>query len=411
MDYISAKQAAEKWNTHVRVVQEHCKAGRIPGAKRLERAWMIPSDAEKPEDLRRTRRNSGQVSRQAETASAKGVQSAAKQSEPAYLTCVLLSAVIPMPKENPDAVLSTLPDDGQRSQYAAELAYLRGDFDAVKSYFAGVSKEDATYLCAADITICAAMATRDYTLFKQITQSVKKLEQHTRSSDTRLAASLVPVLAAVCMNAPHMAPTWLRNSDFTAFPIDARPMLVFMQIKYLQSMKEQNGMLAAAQTARNLYRREDAFTLVDIYLTCFCACAYYALGQMDQTQDYLHQSVELCADGGFVSPLGEYTTWVGGLLEIALKKSNPAFEQAVLAHIEGTLKNWLFFHNEYAKDNASLLLTTKEYQLAVLLKEGKTYEQAASQLCLSVGRIRNLVSVIYEKLGISKKADIKRFVY
>ena len=37
---------------HVRVVQELCKSGRIEGASRLGREWMIPEDAEKPADMR-----------------------------------------------------------------------------------------------------------------------------------------------------------------------------------------------------------------------------------------------------------------------------------------------------------------------------------------------------------------------
>ena len=52
MEYISSKQIAEKWNVHIRIVQQLCKNGRIKGASRLGREWMIPKDAEKPADMR-----------------------------------------------------------------------------------------------------------------------------------------------------------------------------------------------------------------------------------------------------------------------------------------------------------------------------------------------------------------------
>jgi len=54
MDYISAKDAAEKWNITIRQVQKLCAAGRVEGAQRLGngKVWIIPKDAEKPSDGR-----------------------------------------------------------------------------------------------------------------------------------------------------------------------------------------------------------------------------------------------------------------------------------------------------------------------------------------------------------------------
>jgi len=52
MEYIIVKQAAEKWDLKVRRVQQLCEEGRIPGAVRPARDWLIPKDAEKPIDGR-----------------------------------------------------------------------------------------------------------------------------------------------------------------------------------------------------------------------------------------------------------------------------------------------------------------------------------------------------------------------
>jgi hypothetical protein len=56
MDYLTTKQAAEKWHISPRRVQVLCEQGRIKGAVRLGWAWAIPKDAEKPEDARRRRK-------------------------------------------------------------------------------------------------------------------------------------------------------------------------------------------------------------------------------------------------------------------------------------------------------------------------------------------------------------------
>lgn len=52
MNYISVKQAAEKWNMSSRRVQTLCSQNRIEGAQRVGNVWTIPESAEKPDDAR-----------------------------------------------------------------------------------------------------------------------------------------------------------------------------------------------------------------------------------------------------------------------------------------------------------------------------------------------------------------------
>lgn len=53
--YMTAQQAAEKWGISDRRVRILCSEGKISGAVREGRGWMIPADAKKPEDGRFTR--------------------------------------------------------------------------------------------------------------------------------------------------------------------------------------------------------------------------------------------------------------------------------------------------------------------------------------------------------------------
>jgi len=52
MDYMSVREAADKWGVSVRWVQKLCEINRIEGVLRFGRAWMIPKDAKKPIDTR-----------------------------------------------------------------------------------------------------------------------------------------------------------------------------------------------------------------------------------------------------------------------------------------------------------------------------------------------------------------------
>ncbi|WP_333593973.1 DNA-binding protein [Anaerospora hongkongensis] len=53
MEYITAQEAADKWGITRRRVQILCSEGRIDGAIKMANLWVIPKEAEKPEDARK----------------------------------------------------------------------------------------------------------------------------------------------------------------------------------------------------------------------------------------------------------------------------------------------------------------------------------------------------------------------
>ena len=55
LQYITAREAAEKWNISQRRVSILCAENRIPNVAMLGNMWIIPRDAEKPDDARKTK--------------------------------------------------------------------------------------------------------------------------------------------------------------------------------------------------------------------------------------------------------------------------------------------------------------------------------------------------------------------
>ena len=53
LDWITPKQAAEKWGISDRRVQVLCANGQIEGAVKFGLVWLIPKNATKPEDGRK----------------------------------------------------------------------------------------------------------------------------------------------------------------------------------------------------------------------------------------------------------------------------------------------------------------------------------------------------------------------
>ena len=56
MDLLTTTQMAEKWEISRRRVTTLCREGRIEGAILRGNTWLIPEDAQKPDDIRRVRK-------------------------------------------------------------------------------------------------------------------------------------------------------------------------------------------------------------------------------------------------------------------------------------------------------------------------------------------------------------------
>lgn len=57
MEFMSAREAADKWGISQRRVAVLCSENRISNATMIGNMWVIPTTAEKPKDARSTRYN------------------------------------------------------------------------------------------------------------------------------------------------------------------------------------------------------------------------------------------------------------------------------------------------------------------------------------------------------------------
>lgn len=53
MDYMTLKEASEKWGVSARQINYYCSANRIEGAIKVATIWLIPKSANKPIDKRK----------------------------------------------------------------------------------------------------------------------------------------------------------------------------------------------------------------------------------------------------------------------------------------------------------------------------------------------------------------------
>lgn len=392
MEYLSVAQASQKWGISVRQVQRLLALSRVPRARKYGRSWMIPNDAEKPADPRREK----------------------KPPEPSLcsdLYQVIAATTVPMPGGCPDAILDTLGEERLRLQYEGELAYLRGDFARTMRCFQKTEGDDAARLRACPVAIAAAISLGDYRAYTQIDAYLKQCVQTNKGSAAAVFAELAQATAAVSVIAPDMAPDWLKEGDFSALMPQARPDALYLRAKYFHCVKRYEAMLAVTQTALAVCASQEGIMMQDIYLRVTCAVACQCLGYGEEARQHLLDAMRIGLPHGFVVPFAEVVTALGGLMEQCLEQAFPAYYDAVIGQWKQTWKNWIAFHNQFTKDHITLILSLREYHLALQVARRVPYAIIAKQHCISVGRLKNIMLEIYEKLFISSRDELSQYVF
>lgn len=389
MQYITAAEASMKWGVSPRQVQRMLADKRIRGAIKHGRVWLIPGNAEKPVDLRKE----------------------CNKNMPAPLsgTAALFAATaVPMPADNPDLILDTLHEERLCLLYAAELAYLRGDFVQTLHCYSRTEHDDAARLRICPAAIAAAISLGDYRTYTGIDMFLKNCIQGGRGEDIRAAAELALATAAVSVIAPGMAPEWLKAGELSALPPGTIPNALYLRAKYFNCLGRFEVMLAIAQTAISLCAARQGITPYDIYQRLMCAVACNGLERREHARRWLLEAMRLALPHGFITPFSEIVTSLGGLVEQCLEKEFPGYYHAVMEQWQRTWKNWITFHNQFTKDNITLILTLREYHIAVLAAHRIPYAKIARQHCISVGRLKNIMLDIYGKLLISGRKELAK---
>lgn len=384
--WMTAQQAAERWGVSLRYTQRLLAEGRVLNVKKYGRSWMIPSTAKKPSAPRQKQ----------------------LQEKSAVLSRFSLIWDSLLPGQELDIVLQTTTTAALRVQWLSEIAYLRGDFTLAKRFATDALANESLCICASLFSLLTAISTNDFALYSQIETSLQHLIATTGEPHVAILAETVLASAAVCMFAPAMVPDWLKEGDFSDLPEEALPFALYLQVKYLQNIADYPQMFAVAQTILTLGRGKGA--VMTIYLLLMCAAACVGLGKNDRARDYLQEALALGMPYGFITPFAENVYPLNGLIEDCIKQQYPYAYDALLTQWQYTWKNWAIFHNRFAQDNVTLLLTLREYRIATLAANHVPYAKIAQQECLSVGRVRNIIQEIYNKLFVRNRDELAALV-
>ena len=132
---------------------------------------------------------------------------------------------------------------------------------------------------------------------------------------------------------------------------------------------------------------------------------------MDEAARWCRAVVESAKPLGIILPFLGMVMGPKSAPERALSEGAPELLAKVKKLTNGYFRNLVKYHNRYTGDSVSEELRPREFFLAQSLKRGLRYKEIAERTGMSEGRVRNMISEIYDILHIGSAAEIGDLVW
>ena len=385
-EYMNVAAAAAQWGAHVRVVQTWCLAGRIEGARRLGRTWLIPIRATRPADRREKPRSVANPPQVAELSPATS------------LDCLGLGG------EN---LRAALPSGERQLLLSAELAKLRGDMVRSLDLAETIGRDSpwraGALLCLFGVAGACGDADR-------VLAALRELEALNAApglaGPDRVRVETARAVAAVSLYVREGLPDWLVRGDFSQVPEDCRQLALYAWAKHLHGAGETRQMLGVALAALASARGGVA----TLYLELMAVVALVALNRRDEAREHAARAVRSAMPQAFLVPFAEHLTPAGGVIEEVFRSEWPDGFSRLMADHNALWRGWATTRNAVLRGRLHLGLTARERQVALLVTESHTNEEIAARLDISPTSVKQHVRNILIKLGVRRRREIARFV-
>ena len=395
MDYITVREAAEKWNISLRLAQKLCTEGRIPGAQKFGSAWAIPADADKPEDLRRVKK------------------------EPAVSLPVQPQPFSMMPLMNTPfrpgqcrATVEAMADGPRKDMARAEYYYFSAQAEqavqATEPYL--TSPDLGLRLSACWVYGYANLTTGQIRNARRALETVRRTlaEGESLSADLRAAVSFVAAGAAVLLHLPLPEGLPSTRVFLPLLPPGLRAFALYVQAHALylrEDYAKSAGMVEAALTMG-----ADAYPISAIYLHLVAVMDYIRLRQLPQAQGHLLAAWALARPDDLIEGFGEHHGLMGGMLESTFKEKWPEDLRRILDVTYRFSWGWRRIHNPDTGHDVADNLTTTEFSVAMLTAQGWTGREIAAHMNISPNTVKRHLAKIKKKLGISTRNELKQYM-
>lgn len=434
MEFCSVREISVLWDVSERLVQRLCAEGRIEGAQKLSGSWIIPSDAQKPKNLRTTR-SDDQNFKEDEANTLKQHASNrnlyAQKNPPAEtpstsskdfprepLQSTILANLMPLMNTsftpgNCQNTINQFEDPDLRTIALAEYCYFSGKAEEAAQITGGFLSHENL---AIRLSACLIYAYANLPLGKinqarfALAEMQLELNAHKDSlpQENKAIEGFVTYAASVLLHLPlpkGLPPVEaflpLLPSGLRTFALYVHAHQLYLEGDYSRSL----GLVEAALMMDNA-----THPISEIYLRLVAVMDYMSLKRTEDARAHLLAAWDLARPDGLIEAFGEHHGLLGGMLESVIKKDWPEDFKKIIDITYRFSAGWRRVHNPVTQETIADNLTTTEFAVSMLAARKWTNKEISIHLDVSENTVKSYLASAFRKLGISRRQDLEQYM-
>jgi DNA-binding CsgD family transcriptional regulator len=389
-----------------RNIQILCASGKIEGATRFGRAWMIPKDANKPADGR--------------TKAKESADGSYDMFLPRKTPFLYMTDLYSVPGSADESIESLAYNHEAQTLFEAEIAYSRGEIDKVyeKANYL-LSKHSGFYaiISAGMLLALCAIWKGDLSMWRRAKVHIAEAP-YKNDMDRDIISFSITAVDSMLYNVSSF-PEWFKIGCFEPLHNDSLPAAKVYYAKYLYAAGyavATKELVVEGVEGLSLMRvipfaiepmisqaMADNSIIAEIYLRMTCAVIYHNSGNSNQAIRHIDKAISLALPDKLYGLLAEYCRTLGSLLELRLKNVDEAAWNEVKSLYEIYSKGWAKLSGSVRGRTILTTLTEREREIAKLAAFGMQYQEIAERVNMSLSGVKQSIKNISDKSGLSRK--------
>lgn len=397
MDYITAREAAEKWGVSERRINQYCAEGRIPGAERFGGAWAIPAGAEKPGDPRKQK-----------TQAAPPSAEKAPELFPGFMP--LMNT--PFRPGSCKEAIARMEAGPKKDIALAEYHYFSGQAEKAmqetEGYLTAAEGGIRLSACLLFAYACLSMGRIDHA--RNALGEIRRTLASSGETDpaARATEAFVAFAAAVLLHLPLPEEMPPAESFLPLLPPGLRAFALYVQAHalYLKGAYAHSAGIVEA----TLSMGASGYPIPAIYLHLIAVMDYMSLKQTERAEAHLLTAWEIARPDDLIEGFGEHHGLLGAMLEAVIKPGWPEDFKRIIDITYRFSAGWRRVHNPLTGHDVADDLTTTEFAIAMLAARDWTTQEIAQHLKISVNTVKTHISEAMRKLNVQNRKDLKQYM-
>lgn len=409
MDYQRIDEIAKKWGISTRRIQTLCAQGKIEGATRFGRVWMIPKDAGKPVDGR---------TKESRTDHADQIYS--DLSMPRKTPFLHMTDLYHTPGCAEEAIAGLSGKREVQALFAAEMAYSRGEIDRVYEVANYLLKKHSGFyaiLSAGMLLAQCAIWHGDLNMWRKA--KIHIVEANAKDDREREIITLCICAVDSMLYDVKDFPDWFKIGCFEFLHRDSLPAAKVYYAKYLyatghglasQTLEMEGikglslmGLLPVTVEPMISQAMADRTVIPEIYLRLTCAVAYHYSKNDQQAIRHIDRALALALPDRLYGILAEYCRTLGSLMEQRMKAVDPNAWNEVNRLFKVYVENWSKLGSQITGRQIIGNLSAQNREIARLAAFKLSDAEIASRMNMSLPGVKQAIRIIKQKSGLERE--------